>query len=202
MSPDDFPTRFTDVGRGEPALVFVHGFSCSRADWDRQVERFSGERRCIAIDLPAHGASPRAAHASIEGCAQAVDATLEGLGVREVVLVGHSMGCRVVSATWRRRPARVRGIVHVDGSFMGGDADAFVERISARIDAEGIEPFIDAIYRDFFVEGTPEAVRAFVDARRGDLPRDVARALVLDMGRWDGLHARATLASVTVPVLA
>ena len=67
MPSPDAPIRFDDTGRGAPALVFVHGFSCDRTDWSAQVARFSPTDRSIAVDLPAHGASPRAAIASFLG---------------------------------------------------------------------------------------------------------------------------------------
>src|SRR5262249_28322147 len=53
------------VGRQEPTLIFVHGFACALDDWDRQVEALSPRFRCVALDLPGHGGSPRTETASI-----------------------------------------------------------------------------------------------------------------------------------------
>jgi MMPL family len=47
----------TELGAG-PAALFVHGLGTSGALWRHVIEGLSGTSRCIAADLPAHGASP------------------------------------------------------------------------------------------------------------------------------------------------
>jgi pimeloyl-ACP methyl ester carboxylesterase len=200
--PAAAPAHATDQGRGAPALVFVHGFSCSRTDWAPQVSALSATHRCIAIDLPGHGDTPACAEASIAALGASVNATLDALGARDVVLIGHSMGCRVVSEACDRDPARVRGLVYVDGSFIEGDPAAIVAATEAKIDALGIEPFLAGLYREFHVDATPQAVREAVDAHLGHIDRAFARRLVVDMVRWDSTRARAVLRSIGRPVLA
>jgi len=201
-SPVPLPVHATDDGRGAPALVFVHGFSCSHTDWAPQVSALSVGHRCIAIDLPGHGRSPEPAEAGIAALGAAVNATLDALGLDDVVLVGHSMGCRVISEAFDRSRGRVRGLVYVDGSFIEGEPAAIVAATEATIDALGIEPFLAGLYRDFHVAQTPQAVRDAVDARAGDIHRAFARRLVVDMVRWDSTRARAVLGTIDVPVLA
>jgi pimeloyl-ACP methyl ester carboxylesterase len=192
----------TDTGRGAPALVFVHGFSCSHADWAPQVQALSATHRCIAIDLPGHGRSAAPAEPGIAALGAAVNATLDALDVHDAILVGHSMGCRVISEAFDRSRSRVRGLVYVDGSFIEGEPAAIVTATEAKIDALGIEAFLAGLYRDFHVEATPQAVRDAVDARAGDIDRAFARRLVVDMVRWDSTRARAVLRTIDVPVLA
>ena len=50
------PVVYSDLGAGDEALVFVHGWACDRSVWDEQM-RAVGTRHAIAIDLPGHGAS-------------------------------------------------------------------------------------------------------------------------------------------------
>ena len=47
----------TEFGAG-PAALFVHGVGTSGALWRQVIAELSGTTRCIAVDLPAHGASP------------------------------------------------------------------------------------------------------------------------------------------------
>ncbi len=57
----------------------------------------------LAVDLRGHGATPGAAdECSIETYGADVAALVEQSGLERAVLVGHSMGCRVVLET--RRP--------------------------------------------------------------------------------------------------
>ena len=87
------------AGGGAP-LVFLHGNSSSKDVFDLQLRSPLGQsRRCIAIDLPGHGASsdafdPRATY-SIEGYADAAIEVLEAMDIDQVVLVGWSVGGHV-----------------------------------------------------------------------------------------------------------
>ncbi|MFN8516412.1 MAG: hypothetical protein U0841_28290 [Chloroflexia bacterium] len=48
--------HYTVHGAG-PALILLHGFTGSAANWTRHIERFAGDFTCIAVDLPGHGAA-------------------------------------------------------------------------------------------------------------------------------------------------
>jgi len=190
-----------DRGRGTPAIVFVHGFTCDLSDWEHQIRTLSATHRCVALDLPGHGGSAAPPAPGIAVAAAAVNATLERLGLDAVVLVGHSMGCRVVSESFSQAPERVRGIVHIDGSLLDGEPDALVARYAGMIDAIGMDAFLDRVYGDFFVPSTPAAVRARVSARRDRIDPGQARRLLLDFVRWDATRCRAVLAEIDMPVL-
>ncbi|MFM1988387.1 MAG: hypothetical protein RJA99_1344 [Pseudomonadota bacterium] len=196
--------RAVEAGAGSPALVMVHGFSCAHDDWTPQLDALSARRRCVAIDLPGHGASAPPAEPTIAALGAAVVDALDALGIDDAVLAGHSMGCRVVAEAFvrDRTRGRIRGLVLVDGSFVDGDPAAVCASVEAAIDAQGIEGFLERLYRDFHVEATPDAVRARVDAHRPRIDRALARALIVDLFRWDASRGRATYAAIDVPVLA
>jgi pimeloyl-ACP methyl ester carboxylesterase len=42
-SPDGIPIVFETDGSGSPALVFVHGWSCDRSYWSRQMDAILDE---------------------------------------------------------------------------------------------------------------------------------------------------------------
>lgn len=196
------PLNVVDTGRGDPAIVFVHGFTCSLSDWSEQLPVLSAHHRCVALDLPGHGASPAPREATIRALAEGVNATLEHLGLTRVVLVGHSMGCRVVSEAFGQAADRVRGIVYIEGSMLAeGDADAAVQATRDAIERVGMESMTARIYDGFFADSTPAPVRAVVNARRASVDLDFARRLWLDLVRWDAARSRAALQAVTVPVL-
>ncbi|HEY8069434.1 MAG TPA: alpha/beta fold hydrolase, partial [Burkholderiales bacterium] len=98
-------------------LVFVHGFACTHADWRLQLAEFSVDCPTFAPDLRGHGAT----HARPEDCTIAtygsdIAALLDGKDLKGAVLVGHSMGCRVVLQAFLNAPERVSAIALVDGS--------------------------------------------------------------------------------------
>src|SRR5689334_24213977 len=109
--------HFVRAGKGIPALVFVHGFACTSDDWRAQRDHFEKTNEVVACDLRGHGQTPgRPQECSIEHYGGDVAALVNNLELREVVLVGHSMGCRVVVEAARLVPKRVSRVVLVDGS--------------------------------------------------------------------------------------
>jgi pimeloyl-ACP methyl ester carboxylesterase len=198
----DIELNLEDHGQGHPAIIFIHGFTCNLTHWKEQLSGLSGAHRCVAVDLPGHGASAAPGEATIEALAEAVNDTLDTLKLNEVVLVGHSMGCRLVSETYSQSPGRVRGAIYVDGSMVAdGDADEAVRKMIATLDRVGMEGFIENLYNGFYVESTPAEVRDFVNAGLSNIDMDFARKLWLNVVRWDALRSRAALAAIKVPAL-
>ncbi|WP_313676104.1 alpha/beta fold hydrolase, partial [Mycolicibacterium sp.] len=109
--------RITIAGAGNPPLFFVHGFACDASDWRAQVAAFAATNTVVTCDLPGHGESTAAASQhSIASCGAAVAEALAELALPPAILIGHSMGCRVVLDAARLRPDLVAGLVLVDGS--------------------------------------------------------------------------------------
>lgn len=190
------------TGAGEPALVFVHGFACSLEDWNAQIEFFSASREVLACDLRAHGRTPGRPHeCSIEHYGGDVAALIGNLDLKNAVLVGHSMGCRVVLEAARLDPERVAGIVLVDGSRQGlGDPQAAERNARAAIEANGYAAFMRPFFEAMFLESSPLSRTVVERALR--LPAEVGTALLPRMARWDAGSMDAALEGVRAPVLA
>jgi pimeloyl-ACP methyl ester carboxylesterase len=98
-----------DVGEG-PVVFFVHGVCFNAHLWRKVAGALADTRRCIAVDLPAHGQSVTSPEddLSLRANAERVDALLEELGIEAVDLVGNDTGgalCQIVTV---RYPHRVR----------------------------------------------------------------------------------------------
>jgi pimeloyl-ACP methyl ester carboxylesterase len=94
-----------------PAIVFLHGTRLTRSQWWPQVRRLARRYRCVAIDLPAHGAraaEPFTLESATAAVVEAIDAAIPG---RRAVLVGLSLGGYVAMETAERYPERVAGLV-------------------------------------------------------------------------------------------
>lgn len=194
--------NLVDLGQGNPAIVFIHGFTCDLSSWKEQLPVLSGNCRCIAFDLPGHGESADSREASVEALARAVNEGLDALGLDNVVLVGHSMGCRVASETYSQSPNRVRGVIYVDGSMLAtSDADEAMKRAVENIERVGMARFVAQLYDGFFVDGTPAEVRDFVNAALPAVRLEFARALWPSLVRWDAARSLAVLKTIDVPVL-
>ena len=112
QTSDSLSLFHREWGAGRSA-VFVHSLALSSAMWAYQ-EEFLGSRgvRCISYDRRGHGLS-EVTHVALDVDAFADDlhAVIEGLGLRDVVLVGHSVGAadiiRYVSRHGSRRVAKI-----------------------------------------------------------------------------------------------
>jgi pimeloyl-ACP methyl ester carboxylesterase len=103
-------------GRG-PTVVFCHGVTLSSRVWAKQFVSFPAAGfRAVAFDSRGHGESlvGETGH-SLDNLADDLCTVLEELDLRDVVLVGHSMGGMAVQAFAIRHPevvdARVSGLV-------------------------------------------------------------------------------------------
>lgn len=189
------------TGQGMPPVVFVHGFGCAHSDWDAQVAHLSPRHRCVAVDLRGHGASPGgAAECSIERYGADVAEVMRGLGLPPAVLVGHSMGCRVVTEAALQAPEHTAGLILVDGSqFAPAMRATLLERFAA---PDGLATLVGGMFKDMFTGKSDPQTAALVQARALRLPREVGEKMLLDMQRYDVGRLSASLGSVRVPVMA
>ena len=57
ISNDNIVIKYDVQGKGEPALVFIHGWCCDKSYWKYQVPEFSKNHKVVTIDLGGHGES-------------------------------------------------------------------------------------------------------------------------------------------------
>ncbi len=193
--------NFMRAGTGAPPLVFVHGFACALGDWQAQVAAFSSRHEVVACDLRGHGATPGLpGECTIAHFGGDVAALVANLELQGAVLVGHSMGCRVVLEAARLDPARVAGLVLVDGSLMGiGDPAQAEAATRQAIDVVGFPAFAEALFTQMFL-APGDASRAIV-ARAKALPAATGASLFPSLVRWDAEHMDAALAAVRAPLM-
>jgi len=102
---------YRETGSGQ-ALVLLHGIGSQSASWLNQLETLKGYR-LIAWDAPGYGDSeflkierPKAAD-----YAGALHAFLDRLLLKDVVIVGNSLGCLMAGAYGAAHPERVRSMI-------------------------------------------------------------------------------------------
>lgn len=114
-----------DGPRDAPALLLVHGSAASVRSWDALVPLLTGSHHVIRVDLLGHGRSgePTSHGYAIPEQARRVGEALDRLGVRQVVVAGHSSGGLTATALAERRPGLVTGLVLIN---TGPSMDAFI----------------------------------------------------------------------------
>lgn len=115
ISADGVPINYEVRGKGEPALVFVHGWSCDRSYWSAQLPYFARNHQVVAIDLAGHGGSGvDRTEWTMGAFGEDIVAVVRKLDLDKIVLIGHSMGGPAVIEAARRLPEGIIGLVVAD----------------------------------------------------------------------------------------
>ena len=115
ISADGVKINFTQMGKGEPAIIFVHGLANRANIWDETMLHFSGKYKTIAVDLFGSDESyTKRNDWSMALFGEDVAAVIKKLKLNKVVLVGFSMGSAVIAETAKLLPEKTTGLVLVD----------------------------------------------------------------------------------------
>ncbi|MDQ5811214.1 MAG: 2-succinyl-6-hydroxy-2,4-cyclohexadiene-1-carboxylate synthase [Actinomycetota bacterium] len=208
-------TRLSYTVSGDPhrpAIVFLHGFIGSGADWAHTISALDEHLYCIAPDLPGHGRSvgltPQAY--TINGAAKMLRDLLDGLGISRAALVGYSMGGRLALYLALRHPEECSGLFLESASPGIEDAaerelrrEADEERAS-RLESDDFGEFLADWYRQppFASLARHEGlVLETIETRLRNDPGELARSL-RGMGAGSQPSLWGELAALQVPALA
>lgn len=109
---------FLKEGSGPP-LIFIHGFCLDLRMWENQINYFSKYYTCIAYDLRGFGNSSVPSDKSYSHH-EDLNELLNFLDIIEpVILIGLSMGARVVASFALTYPQKTRAIIFADGAIDG-----------------------------------------------------------------------------------
>ena len=154
---------------GRPPIVFLHGFAGDHETWIGQMIGLETRRRVIAFDLPGHGAAldwPKIGHAGV--AAEAVIASLDGLGISRFHLVGHSMGGATATIV-AFKLAEARRLASLTLLAPGGFGHEINHRLLRRFAAATEEHEIHSLLEQFFGFEKPvplAAARRIAETRR------------------------------------
>lgn len=155
-----FPTlSYRRLGSG-PALMLLHGFPVNGSLWDEVSDRLRASCTLLIPDLPGTGTSELGkARVSIAQLGSIVPAILDDAGIRDCVLVGHSMGGYIGLAALANYRNRLRGLCLVH-STAAADDDAKRDKRSrsvSLINNGGREAFVKGMIPGLFSAATRDA---------------------------------------------
>src|SRR5437660_4725875 len=107
---------YTEQGTG-PVALFVHGVLLNGYLWRHQLADLSDLRRCIAVDLLAHGDTEITPEqdVSVTANAKMLREFLDALSIDQVDLVGNDSGAGIAQIFAALYPERVRSLTLTDG---------------------------------------------------------------------------------------
>jgi len=130
--------EFDDLGEGTPVLL-LHGFPATRYLWSQVTPVLVGQGyRAIAPDLVGYGSSSAKPDVRIDMASQArwMWELLDRLGIDRAFVVAHDVGSAAAQLMVIGSPARVRGLVILDGVYETQWAMDAIESIRAWDEAD------------------------------------------------------------------
>lgn len=115
---DGMSVHYRDQGNRQDSLplVLIHGTSSSLHTWEAMVQEMKGKHRLVSLDLPGFGLTgPKAnAYYSYAYYAEFLQAFMQHLGLKKVVLVGNSLGGSIAWHMALAKPELVARMVLMD----------------------------------------------------------------------------------------
>jgi 2-succinyl-6-hydroxy-2,4-cyclohexadiene-1-carboxylate synthase len=208
--PDDLSYEVSGDHRSQ-AVLFLHGFMGSSADW-RVVMSALGDRAfSIAVDLPGHGSSLRLPPETytIAGATRAVIDALDKLEVERTLIAGYSMGGRLALYLALRYPERCSGLF-LESASPGLESEeerasrrAADEEKAKRLESGDFDEFLQDWYRQplFAPLARDEGLlQQTIEARRRNDPVELAQSL-RGMGTGSQPSLWGELRGLAVPAL-
>ena len=192
-----------------PAMLLLHGGSAHAHWWDFFAARMVDRYRVLALDLRGHGDSAWSADGEYEISTHVGDVLglIDALGLRSLVLVGHSFGGLVAMAVAEQAGGSIESLVVIDTRLKVGERAARFMGALRRLPQPIYGSLEEAIERFRLLPAANDAAP--------EVLRHVARNAVhrLDDGTWTLKFDRrgiantkpcdlsGSLASVRAPVL-
>jgi len=97
LTDDNAKLYYEVAGKGEKTIVFIHGWSASHLFFKKQIPVLSKDYEVVSYDLRGHGLSEETKDGyTISRYAQDLKNLIDYLNLKNVVLVGWSMGTHII----------------------------------------------------------------------------------------------------------
>ncbi len=113
--------NYYEKGQGPP-IILLHGFGACAYTWRYLIPPLAAEHRVFTIDLKGHGLSdkPRDGHYAVADQADMVADFIRRQDLRDLVIMGHSMGGAVTLMAYlklqQEDPGRIKKLVLIDSA--------------------------------------------------------------------------------------
>ena len=150
---------YTEQGTG-PVALFVHGVLLNGHLWRHQLAQLSDFRRCIAVDLLAHGDTEIAPDQDVSVTANALmlKSFLDALNIGQVDLVGNDSGGGIAQIFAALYPERLRSLTLTDCDTHDNWPPEAFKPFLAMAAAGGVRGALEGMLADKSVYRSPQAL--------------------------------------------
>ncbi len=186
-------------GKGDTALVFLHGWGGDREYWKNQADAFAADYTVVTLDQAGHGESGKDRKAwTVDALAGDVEAVVKGLGLKRVILVGHSMGGPVALLAAKRLPGTVVAVVGVD-TLQDAEfkrPEELVKSLTAGLEKD-FKGMVGGMFGGMLAEKSDASLKEWLGAKASSRDPAIAIALMRDLFALD---QKTALKEAGVPV--
>jgi pimeloyl-ACP methyl ester carboxylesterase len=201
--PDGVHIEYRVFGKGDPAIVLIHGWATDANYWNAQILPLKAKYTVVAVDLAGHGASSNGrTDWSMGSYGEDVAVVARQLPNAQIILVGHSMGGTVALEAAHRIGDRVIGIIAVDALKSVGlppTPTAEIDRRVAPFRADFIGSVRKYVSEELFEKG---ADPVFVQKVAYDMSLEPAQVAIPSLQALLSMDFATVLPDVHVPVMA
>lgn len=150
---------YTEQGTG-PVALFVHGVLLNGHLWRHQLSHLSDIRRCIAVDLLAHGDTEIVGNQDVSVTANAnmLKEYLDALNIEQVDLVGNDSGGGIAQIFAASHPRRVRSLTLTNCDAHDNWPPEAFKPFLAMAASGGLRGTLEAMLSDKSVYRSPQAL--------------------------------------------
>lgn len=109
----------TNIDKNKHTLFFLHGMTGNHTMFEPQIVHFKKNYNIIAWDAPSHGKSRPYSLFSYENMSKVMYDILKELNIKNVILIGQSMGGFIAQSFLFRHPEMVIGFIAIDSCPFG-----------------------------------------------------------------------------------
>ena len=99
------------------SLFFIHGSGGDHSLWSFQYARLNKNFNIVAVDLPGHGSSEGSGESDINVYSLWVKKLLDVLQLKNVIIIGHSLGAAIALTLAADFGSMIKGIAAVGGGL-------------------------------------------------------------------------------------
>lgn len=115
VNKDSTEISTTVCGKGDTTLLFIHGWCINKTYWEGQAKHFCDRYKVVTVDLPGFGESGKnRVNWNFDNYTNDINAVIDQLKLKNVVLIGHSMSGDIILAMSARHPENIAGIIGID----------------------------------------------------------------------------------------
>ena len=208
---DDASIYYEIEGEGQP-LVLVHGWACSSKFWQKNIPVLKKHFKVVTLDLRGHGKSSKGLHGClINRIAQDVRELILSLDLKNVILMGWSMGGPTMLSYWKqfKNDSKLAGLGLIDMTpfplssgdwnshgFRNYNTEAFNTMISAMNNNQ--DSFVNGFVKKIFKGSRQPEGTEWVNVECMKVPTATALAFYSDYIYSDFTDV---LGTITIPVI-